>query len=102
MANAVLCKSCGNWIHGRCTKINRVTNRMPTDFICWKYNGCHKNVEVQEEKVHDVVGTVTDFSYIGNRINSGSGCEAAVAFKTRLRWVKFSPCQDFLCRKIFI
>ena len=31
MANAVLCKSCGNWIHGRCAKTKRVTNRFAID-----------------------------------------------------------------------
>ena len=32
MANAVLCKSGGNWIHGRCAEINRVTNTLEKDF----------------------------------------------------------------------
>ena len=31
MLDAVLCKSCGNWIHGRCAKIKRVTNRLAID-----------------------------------------------------------------------
>ena len=43
MANAVLCKSCGNWIHGRCAKIERVTGTLATDLRCMKCNGCHKN-----------------------------------------------------------
>ena len=34
MANAVLCKSCGNWIHGRCARIKGVTNRLAIDFKC--------------------------------------------------------------------
>ena len=32
MLNAVLCISCGNWIHGKCAKIKRVTNRLAIDF----------------------------------------------------------------------
>ena len=36
MLNAVLCKSCGNWIHGRCAKITRVTNRLAIDYKCRK------------------------------------------------------------------
>ena len=32
MLNAVLCKSCGNLIHGRYAKIKMVTNRYPIDF----------------------------------------------------------------------
>ena len=45
MANAVLCKSCGNWLHGRCAKIKSVTNTLVIDLRCRKHKGCHKNVE---------------------------------------------------------
>ena len=76
MLNAVLCKSCGNYIHGRCAKIKRVTNRL-------------------------AIVTVTELSYLGDRINSGGGCVAAVTSRTRLGWVRFRECQDLLCRKKF-
>ena len=100
MLDAVLCKSCGNWILGRCAKINRVTNRIAIDFKCRKCNGYHENVEDREKKLHDDVKTVTEFSCLANRINSG-GCVAAMTSRTRLGWVKFRECQDFLCRKKF-
>ena len=48
MANAVLCKSCGNWIHGRCQKIRRAMNRLAIGFKCRECKGCHKNLEDQE------------------------------------------------------
>ena len=34
MAHAVLCKSCGNWIHGRCAGIRKVTNTLAIDLKC--------------------------------------------------------------------
>ena len=83
MANAVICKSGGKWIHATCAKSKKVTNRLAIDLKCMKCKGCHKNVEDQEEKLHDDVETVTDYSYLGDGINSG-GCEAAVTSKTRL------------------
>ena len=49
MANAVICKSCGNWTRGRCAKVKMVTNTFEIDLKCRKYKGCHKN-GVQEEK----------------------------------------------------
>ena len=55
MLNAVLCKSCGNRIHGRCAKNKRVTNRLAIDFKC---NGYNQNVD-QKEKLYDDVETVT-------------------------------------------
>ena len=35
-ANSVLCGKCGKWIHGRCTKMKRVTPRLARDFVCGK------------------------------------------------------------------
>ena len=68
MLSAVLCKSCGNWIHGRCAKIKMVANRLARDFICRKCKGYHQNVD-QKKKLHDGVETVTEFSYLGDKIN---------------------------------
>ena len=96
MANAVLCESHGNCIHGKCAKIKRVTNTLAMDLRCRKCKGCHENGEDREEKLHDDVETVTNFSSIGDRIYSGGGCEADVTSRTRLGWVKFRDCHDLL------
>ena len=96
MANAVLCKSCGNWIHGRCVRIKRVTNRLATDLECMKCKGCHKYIEDQEEHLNDDVETVADFLYLGVRIYSGGGCVAAVTSRTKLGWTKFRDYQDLV------
>ena len=61
-----------------------MTNRHAIDFKCRKYKGCYENLEDQEDKLHDDVETVTDFPYLGERINSESGCEAAATSRTRL------------------
>ena len=34
MANSVLCVKCGKFIHGRCTKVKRVTPKLGRDFVC--------------------------------------------------------------------
>ena len=101
MLNAVLCISCGNWLHGICAKIKRVTNRLAINFRCKKLKGYRKNVQGQKEKLHDDVETVTEFSCIGDRINSGGGCEVAVTSRTRIGWVRFRECLDLLCGKKF-
>ena len=69
MLDAVLCKSCGYWIHGRCAKIKMATNGLVINFKCWKCKEYHINVEDQKEKLHDDVEKVTGFSYLGYRIN---------------------------------
>ena len=36
IVNSVLCKKCGNWVHGRCAKIKKVTARLATRVVCSK------------------------------------------------------------------
>ena len=48
MANSVLCTNCGNWVHGKCAKIKRVTARLATHFVCLKYKG------IMEETVDSI------------------------------------------------
>ena len=50
----------------------------------------------QEVKLCDEVETVSEFTYLGDRVNAGGGCEAAVAAKTRCGWVKFRECGELL------
>ena len=88
------------WKHGRCAKIKRVTNTLAIDFKGRECNGCSQNIEYQNEKFLEVVETVTDCLYLGDRIYSGGGCEAVVTSRTRLGWLKFRDCQDLLCNDI--
>ena len=37
----------------------------------------------QEEKLCDDVETVRQFTYLGDRMSAGGGCEAAVTARTR-------------------
>ena len=87
MLNAVICKSCGNWIHDGFAKIKMVTNRLAMDLRCWKCKAYHENVDNQKEKLNGDVETVTECSYLGDRINCGGGCVANVTSRTRLAWV---------------
>ena len=90
--DAILCKSCGIWIHGRCANIKRVTNRLAIK--CRKCKRHHENVEDQKEILNDDVETLTEFLYLGERMNSGHRCEAVVISRTRTEWAKFMQCQQ--------
>ena len=77
-----------------------MTNRLVIDIKCRKCRLWHKNIDDQEEKLHDDVEPVTDFPYLGDRIISGGGCEAALTSIIRLVWIKFREYQDLLCKEI--
>ena len=34
MANSMICTKCGKWVHGRCTKMTKVTSTLAKGFIC--------------------------------------------------------------------
>ena len=40
--------------------------------------------------------TVREFTYSGDRVSAGWGCEAAVTARTRCGWVKFRECRELL------
>ena len=41
------------------------------------------------EELSEEVETVRGFCYLGDRVNAGGGCEAAVTARARIGWVKF-------------
>ena len=47
------------------------------------------------------VETAWEFTYLGNRLSAGGGCEAAVIARTRCGWVKFKECSDLLYGRRF-
>ena len=45
--------------------------------------------------------TISEFTYLGDRLSAGGGCEAAVTARTRCRWVKLRECDELLYRRRF-
>ena len=50
----------------------------------------------QKGKLCDVVETVREFTYLGDRVSAGGGCERAVTSRTRCGWVKFMESSELL------
>ena len=38
--------------------------------------------------------TMNGFCYLGDRLNSSGGCEAAVTIRVRIGWVRFRECGE--------
>ena len=49
----------------------------------------------------DEVETVREFTYLGDRVSTGGGCEAAVTARTRCGWVKFREFGELLYSRRF-
>ena len=81
-ANSVLRVQCGKWINGRCAVVQMVTPKFSRNITCRKGEGNIGEVVQQEEKLCDEVETVSGFTYLGDRVSAGGGCEAGVTART--------------------
>ena len=52
---------------------------------------------MKHEKSCDGVEAVRGFTYLGDRVSAGGGCEAAVTARARCGWVEFRECGELLC-----
>ena len=55
----------------------------------------------QEEKLCNEVETVSELTYLGDRVSAGGGCEAAVTARTRCGRVKSRECGELLHSRRF-
>ena len=95
--NSVLCTKCDQWIHGRCSKLKKVTPSAARFSVCSKCDKVTNSAgEVQQEVKCDEVETVKGFCY---RLNASGGCEVAVIARTRLGWKKFRESGEILFEK---
>ena len=53
------------------------------------------------ENLCDGVETVNKFCYLGDKLISSGGCEAAVTARMRIRWIKFREYCELLHGKKF-
>lgn len=103
VSNAIRCSSCHKWIHGRCTNVKRVTQRMDGSFECKacirRRNLSHQDQDPDSEQRLKDLERVSRFCYLGDTINSSGGSELAVTRRTRLGWMKFNELALVLCGK---
>ena len=48
------------------------------------------------EKLYNEVKIVNGLCYLGDRLNSSGGCEAAVTARVRIGWIRFRECGELL------
>ena len=54
------------------------------------------------KKSCDEVEAVREFTFVGDRVSDGGGCEAAVTARTRCGWVKLRECSELLYSRRFL
>ena len=82
----VMCIKCAKWVHGRCTKMKRVTSTLGKGFVCKICVDTKEGIVEPGEEItfFDQVDFVKNFCYLGDRLNASGGSEAAVTARTRI------------------
>ena len=101
IANSVLCTKSANGVHGKCAKIMRVTARLAIRFVCSKCKGVMEETVDSIENLCDEMERVNEVCYLGDRLNAGGGCEAAVTRRIRIVWIRFRECGELLLKNRF-
>ena len=101
-SNAVCCTQRTKWIHGRCTKMKKVTCSSETQFVCRRCTDVGDGTKEPVEVSCNEVETVKEFCYLGDRLNATGGCETAVTSRVRIGWMKFRECGELLRGRFFL
>ena len=98
MANLMMCAKCGKCVHGRCTKMKKVTSTLAKGFVCELCVDTKEGIvePCEEISFFDQVDFVKSFCYLGDRLNANGGSEAAVTARTRIGWIKFREYGELL------
>ena len=100
--NAVCRTQCTKWIHGRCTKMKKVTRSSARYFVCRRCTDVRDGAEEPVEVLCHEVETVKGFCYLGDRLNASGRCETAMTSRVRIGWMKFRECEELLRGRRFL
>ena len=91
--NSVLCLQRDKLIH---SSVNMVIPNLSINLTCRKCDGNIGEAVEQEEKLCDDVKTVSEFTYLGDMVSAGGGCEVAVTARKNCGWITFRECGELL------
>ena len=91
-----MCVQCGKWVHCRCARIKKGNTKVLKKSTCRKCEGNTGEAVEQEEKSCDEAKTVKEFTFLGDKVSAGRGCEAAVTVRTRCGWAKHRVCGEIM------
>ena len=90
------CRVCG-----RRVKIN-VDLAWPRTLLAQHvYTTLHQDSKEPNENLCDGEETANEFCYLGDKLKTRGGYEAAVTAKMRIGWIKFRECSELLLGKRF-
>ena len=98
--NSILCNSCKNWTHKKCTTIKGNLSRVK-DFVCKR---CLEEIPSVNESdkirlIDDDLEVVRKFCYLGDMLDSNASAESSVICRVQCAWKKFREILPLLTNK---
>ena len=78
-----------------------MTSKSSRNITCRKCEGNIGEAAEPEENLCDKVEAGREFTFLGDRMSAGEGCEAAVTARTRCGWANLRECSELLHCKRF-
>ena len=101
--NAILCDGCERWVHKKCSGIK---GRLPpeNEFRCARCLGTARAID-ERQSLEVEVGNETlevgpKFSYLGDMLSAGGGCELAAITRCKCAWGKFRQLLPLLTNRL--
>jgi hypothetical protein len=91
-SNSIQCFRCDMWVHKRCSNLKgRLVQN--TQYTCPRCMGIARPIDGRPFSHVDIEGSKLDvvptFPYLGDLLNSGGGCDSAIAGRCCVAWGKF-------------
>ena len=98
--NAILCSSCGAWVHGKaCSDLTRLPASDPT-YVCRRCKGLARPIDGRPFASLAVDGAeleaVGTFCYLGDMLSAAGGCDWAIKTRCKSAWNKFKKLEPIL------
>ena len=98
--NAILCSSCGAWVHGKaCSDLTRLPASDPT-YVCRRCKGLARPIDGRPFASLAVNGAeleaVGTFCYLGDMLSAAGGCDLAIKTRCKSAWNKFKKLEPIL------
>ena len=91
-ANSIQCTRCSKWVHKKCSGLTGNLRADPT-YVCPRCEGRARPLDGRPVKEVLVDGSklevVASFCYLGDMLDAGGGCDAAIAARCCVAWGKF-------------
>ena len=87
--NSIYCNRCKLWVHKKCRGLHQILTIGAHGVILGNARPIDGRPQTEVQDRPDKVEVVVSFSYLGDMLSAGGGCEIIVTTRVKTAWKKF-------------